>query len=177
MGNRGRDFWAVALAVLAVAGMTGGCHFSLSYSLTSPDRPPEEAVSPAPPGPPAPDVIPTGAAEGPPPMANAEGVLPDAAPDAQVEPHGAGGMELATAVPTELQKKTLPPYMIEPPDILLIDAVRLVPKLPYRIEALDVLLIQVGGTFPDQPIAGPYAVSPDGTVALGFNYGNVRVAG
>jgi polysaccharide export outer membrane protein len=167
----------VALAVLAAAGMTGGCHFSLSYSLTNPERPPEELVPPAPPRPPAPEVIPAGAADGPPPMAGPEGAVPDAAPDAHDGPHGPVGMELSTAVPTELQKKTLPPYMIEPPDILLIDAVRLVPKPPYRIEALDVLIIQVGGTFPDQPIAGPYPVSPDGTVALGFNYGSVRVAG
>ena len=34
------------------------------------------------------------------------------------------------SVPTEKDKSTLPTYIIEPPDILLIDAVKLVPKSP-----------------------------------------------
>jgi polysaccharide export outer membrane protein len=70
-----------------------------------------------------------------------------------------------------------PAYVIEPPDILYIDAIRIVPKPPYRIEPLDLLLIQVAETLPNQPIAGPFSVSPDGTVNLGFSYGAVRVAG
>jgi polysaccharide export outer membrane protein len=79
---------------------------------------------------------------------------------------------------TELAKTTLPSYIIEPPDILFLDAVRIIPKPPYRIEPLDVLMIQVGETLPTQPIgATPYPVSPDGTVNLGFSYGMVRVAG
>ncbi|HTU17421.1 MAG TPA: polysaccharide biosynthesis/export family protein [Gemmataceae bacterium] len=82
-------------------------------------------------------------------------------------------------LPTELAMTTLPSYIIEPPDILFIDAIRIVPKPPYRIEPLDVLIIQVGETLPNQPIGGttPYPVSPDGTVNLGFSYGMVRVAG
>jgi polysaccharide export outer membrane protein len=80
-------------------------------------------------------------------------------------------------LPTELQKVSHPPYMVEPPDILLIDAVRLVPKPPYRIEPLDQLLIQVTETFPNQPIAGLYTATPDGFINLGFNYGTVRVVG
>lgn len=80
-------------------------------------------------------------------------------------------------LPRELQKVSLPPYVIEPPDILLIDAVRIVPLTPYCIEPLDVLAIQVLGTLPDEPIAGLYRVEPDGTVLLGASYGSVRVAG
>jgi protein involved in polysaccharide export with SLBB domain len=80
-------------------------------------------------------------------------------------------------LPTELKKVSHPPYMIEPPDILLIDSVRLVPRPPYRVEPLDVLIIQAAEAIPNQPIAGPYPVSPDGTVNLGFTYGTVRVAG
>ena len=81
-------------------------------------------------------------------------------------------------LPTELAKTTLASYIIEPPDILFLDAVRIIPKPPYRIEPLDVLMIQVGETLPTQPIgATPYPVSPDGTVNLGFSYGMVRVAG
>src|SRR4051794_37440296 len=81
------------------------------------------------------------------------------------------------AVPRELAKVSLPPYVIEPPDILLIDAVRLVPRPPYRAEPLDALAIRVEGAFPEQPIAGVYGIETDGTVNLGFNYGTVPVAG
>src|SRR6476659_8027799 len=78
-------------------------------------------------------------------------------------------------VPHELAKVSLPPYVVEPPDILLIDAIRLVPKPPYRIEPLDALGIQVTGTLPEQPIQGIYSVDADGTVNLGFTYGTVSV--
>jgi hypothetical protein len=37
----------------------------------------------------------------------------------------------------ELAKVSLPPYVIEPPDILLIDALRVVPKPPFRIQSFD----------------------------------------
>jgi polysaccharide export outer membrane protein len=81
-------------------------------------------------------------------------------------------------LPHELAKATLPSYVIEPPDILFLDAIRIIPKPPYRIEPLDVLVIQVAEALPNQPIgAAPYPVSPDGTVNLGFSYGQVRVAG
>src|SRR5262245_20350870 len=80
-------------------------------------------------------------------------------------------------LPRELNKTTMPTYVIEPPDILLIDAVRLVPRPPYRAEAFDALLINVEGADPERPIAGLYLVEPDGTVNLGFKYGSVRVIG
>jgi polysaccharide export outer membrane protein len=78
----------------------------------------------------------------------------------------------------------LPAYTIEPPDILLIDAVRVVPRNP-RIEALDSLLIQ----FPAEPeaeekeipsellISGIFPVEVDGTVNLGVTHGAVAVGG
>jgi polysaccharide export outer membrane protein len=80
-------------------------------------------------------------------------------------------------MPRELQKTYLPPYVIEPPDVLFIDAIRIVPRPPYIIEPLDVLLIQVSETLLNQPINGPFPVAPDGTVNLGYSYGQVRVAG
>ena len=80
-------------------------------------------------------------------------------------------------LPNEKQKTTLPAYVIEPPDVLIIDGIRLIPRPPYRIEPLDVLLIAVPRRLPDHPIAGPYTVTPDGTVNLGFGYGAFRVAG
>ena len=48
---------------------------------------------------------------------------------------------------------THPTYTIAAPDILFIDAVRLIPKPPYRIEPLEVLLINVTDTLPNQPIS------------------------
>ncbi len=75
------------------------------------------------------------------------------------------------------QRPLQTPYRVEPPDVLLIDAVKVVPKPPYRIEPLDTLHIEVLGTLPDQPIAGPYSVESDGTIALGATYGTVSVSG
>jgi polysaccharide export outer membrane protein len=78
-------------------------------------------------------------------------------------------------VPRELKQVSLPPYVIEPPDILVIDAVRLVPRPPYKIAPLDALGILVTNTKPDQPIQGIYTVESDGTVDLGFTYGRVQI--
>lgn len=61
----------------------------------------------------------------------------------------------ATDAPAELRKVLLPPYIIEPPDILLVEAI---------------------GIPPDQPVAGQHLVRPDGTIGLGI-YGSVPVAG
>ncbi len=60
-------------------------------------------------------------------------------------------------VPREFEKMALPPYVVEPPDILLIQASNRV-------------------VLPTQPIVGQHLVGPDGTVNLGI-YGKVRVAG
>jgi len=79
--------------------------------------------------------------------------------------------------PRELTKISLPTYVIEPPDVLLIDAVKVVPKPPYKIEPLDTLEIFVLGTLPDQNIAGPYPVEADGTIMLGPAYGAIKVSG
>ena len=79
--------------------------------------------------------------------------------------------------PSELSKTSLPPYRLEPPDVLLIDAVRMAPKNPYNVQGLDVLQIVVVGVYPDQPIAGYYQVEPDGRVNLGPSYGSVDVEG
>lgn len=80
-------------------------------------------------------------------------------------------------VPRELSKVTLPDYIIEPPDILLIDAVNVVPKAPYRIESLDLLSLQVANALPDRPIEGEVMVEPGGLIDMGPPYGTVRVAG
>jgi len=72
---------------------------------------------------------------------------------------------------------SLPPYIIEPPDILMIQAIKVVPKPPHKIEPFDILLIRVSGTLPDQPIQEAYSVDPEGKVDLGPAYGRVLVAG
>ncbi len=59
-------------------------------------------------------------------------------------------------VPRELAKVVIPDYIIEPPDILLVEAI---PNLPDQ-----------------QPIQGEHLVRPDGTIGLGI-YGSVFVAG
>jgi polysaccharide export outer membrane protein len=79
--------------------------------------------------------------------------------------------------PRELAKTSLPEYVIEPPDILKIDALQLIPLPPYKIQSLDVLAIRVLKTLPDEPIAGLYTVEPDGTLNFGLTYGTVKVVG
>ncbi|MEX2141403.1 MAG: polysaccharide biosynthesis/export family protein [Pirellulales bacterium] len=85
--------------------------------------------------------------------------------------------EPSVPVARELEKVSLPRYVIEPPDILLIDALRVIPKDPFRIEPLDVLYIEVEGAYEESPIRGPYAVEPGGAIDLGSLYGKVDVVG
>jgi len=82
----------------------------------------------------------------------------------------------ASDVPIELHKVTLPPYVIEPPDILLIDVVRMVPKPPHYIQPFDVLAIQVSGVSETEPIRNFYVVDEAGQIDLGPSYGSVQVA-
>lgn len=80
-------------------------------------------------------------------------------------------------VPRELEMMSLPPYQIEPPDILLINAIKVVPKPPHIIEPFDGLLIRASGALPDQPIADAFFVDPEGMIDLGPSYGKVKVVG
>lgn len=79
--------------------------------------------------------------------------------------------------PREKAKMALPAYRIEPPDVLQIEMLKLVPLPPYRAEVYDVLQIKAMGTLLDQPIDGYYLVEGEGNVDLGPAYGKVRVAG
>jgi polysaccharide export outer membrane protein len=67
--------------------------------------------------------------------------------------------------------------VIEPPDILLVDALRVVPKPPFRIQSFDTLQVIVEGTLLEQPINGLYVVEPGGMLDLGPSYGKVMVGG
>lgn len=100
-------------------------------------------------------------AAGEPPMLPAPRPLPvaDGHPEAGSLPPPAAGPTHAPLghAPAELSKVLMPPYIVEPPDILLIETV-------------------VAATEVKQPIKGQHLVRPDGTVSLGI-FGNVRVAG
>ena len=80
-------------------------------------------------------------------------------------------------MPRELSKTVLPTYTVEPPDILVIEAIHIVPKSPYSLRTGDTLSITVQGTLPESPVQGPYQVQSGGIVNLGIPYGAVKVAG
>ncbi|MBA4062518.1 MAG: hypothetical protein C0501_02205 [Isosphaera sp.] len=92
------------------------------------------------------------------------------------------------AVPRELDKITLPPYVIEAPDQLQIEVVQRaqVPVLNPVTGAPEVdpadptktkLLTKPGVIgLPVQPVSGPFLVRPDGSVNIGY-WGSVPVSG
>jgi len=96
-----------------------------------------------------------------------------------LQPAHAGRMPVAVQahVPRELCKTTLPTYVIEPPDILLVTAMHLAPRSPYQLRILDTLDIQVDGALLEAPISGLYPIQLGGAVNLGVLYGSVKVAG
>lgn len=93
----------------------------------------------------------------------------------RVPAQGPGGGDCC--IPRELKKSVLPPYVIEPPDLLLIEAIHAVPKQPYHLQAFDTVAIQVNGTPAEAPIAGVFPIGADGTVTLGPHYGAVSLSG
>jgi protein involved in polysaccharide export with SLBB domain len=64
---------------------------------------------------------------------------------------------------------------VAPPDVLLIEALRLIPKGPYRLEPLEVIQIDVPDALPKQEIKGLFMILPDGKVNLGHSYGSVVI--
>ena len=81
-----------------------------------------------------------------------------------------------TDLPKELSKVVLPIYTVEPPDILVVEAIHVVPKSPYHLGTGDLIAINVLGTLPDAPITGAFPIQPGGLVNLGNPYGTVKVA-
>ncbi|HET6575736.1 MAG TPA: polysaccharide biosynthesis/export family protein [Fimbriiglobus sp.] len=90
-----------------------------------------------------------------------------------------GMIQSPSQLPRELNKVNQPDYVIEPPDVLLINATRVVPLPPYRFGPLDTLLIRPRVPLPAtfEPLEGEYVVEPDGRVNLGPFYGSVSVDG
>lgn len=99
------------------------------------------------------------------------------APPVQPTHNGGGTPPYSQTMPRELSKTVLPQYVIEPPDILMIETIHAVPKSPYMLKTLDVLSVRVAGTLPEGPIGGTYPIEPGGGINLGIPYGVVRVAG
>ena len=85
-------------------------------------------------------------------------------------------MPEALQPPREMNKVSLPAYRIEPPDVIQIEMLKLIPLPPYRAEIFDVLQIRANA-LPDQPIDNYYMVEAEGTINLGPVYGSVRVTG
>ena len=89
--------------------------------------------------------------------------------------------------PRELRKVSLPEYVVEPPDVLLIEAVNNIRPMSAPIRAGEALLIQANRTIPMlltedavtaqfKQINGMYVIAADGYVNLGPEYGKVLVA-
>lgn len=95
-------------------------------------------------------------------------------------PHPAPDTDLFHPCPNagnELEKLILTEYRIEPPDVIDITVVNVVPKAPYYLKVGDSLAIDVVGTLPEEPIQGLYPVGIGGSVNLGFQYGSVPNVG
>lgn len=102
---------------------------------------------------------------------------------------------LPTEAPHELCKAVLPTYTLEPPDILDLQGVRLVPNANYLLNSTDTVRITVQRTSLDQlmpgdvlsirapgaptlaPIDGSFLIQNNGAVVLGGVYGAIEVVG
>jgi polysaccharide biosynthesis/export protein len=99
-------------------------------------------------------------------------------PTIPLERYGLQNRPVIAQVPKELVKTCLPDYRVEPPDILLIEAVRAIPKPPYKAEPLDVLFISLTNALEKEPLTGLTSIESDGTINLGVTYGgSVSVVG
>jgi len=76
------------------------------------------------------------------------------------------------SVPVELQKMTLPPYVIEPPDLLSIEVVTILEDTTGESKTKEFKAYSL----PVQPVSGGFSVRPDGKVFLGI-WGAVPVTG
>lgn len=90
--------------------------------------------------------------------------------------------------PRELKKISLPDYVIEPPDVLLIEATNSLRPAHAPLRVGETLQLAVANTLPldnedddvirgFKQINGTYRIHPDGNVHLGPEYGSVPVKG
>ena len=64
----------------------------------------------------------------------------------------------------DLKRTGLNPYRVAPPDILVVQALRLTPKSPYHIQSSDFLEIVVSGLPAEKPMARTFQVDSNGMV-------------
>jgi polysaccharide export outer membrane protein len=84
---------------------------------------------------------------------------------------------VAPQTPRELYKVSLPDYIIEPPDVLSIEAISLLPKQPYVLRPLDVVSIITQGLPEEYNLAGEFVVEANGAIQLGLALGSIQAAG
>lgn len=77
-------------------------------------------------------------------------------------------------VPRENSLVSTGPYIVQPPDILIIELVNPIPRPPYRFQPGDVISILVGGVPETTGINGEFGVQPDGMISIG-EYGRLSV--
>ncbi|QDS96066.1 Polysaccharide biosynthesis/export protein [Roseimaritima multifibrata] len=80
-------------------------------------------------------------------------------------------------VPKELCKATIPEYVIEPPDILTIDALRVLPKQPYALQPLDSISVQINKSNGEPLFNASASIDPAGELPLGPEFGSVKASG
>jgi len=100
------------------------------------------------------------------------------------DPHHAAALHaeclpLPADMPRELSKVVLPTYTVEPPDILVIEAIHIVPRSPYHLRTGDLVTLTIpeSQTLPGAPISGAFPIQPGGMINLGPPYGAVKVSG
>lgn len=160
--------WLRMMGLLLLAGSSEGCH--LVYPPPDPGGP-QPSISEA--IPPEPSTMPLSDYTG------CHFVYPGRDPGGP-QPH------ISDAVPRELSKTTLADYIIEPPDVLSIEAISLIPREPYKLRPLDAVSVVVTGVSDEGNIAGQYVVQPNGMIQLippgnssplAVRLGNVPAAG
>ena len=80
-------------------------------------------------------------------------------------------------VPRELTKIKMPAYVIEAPDVLEINAVRILPKPPYHLRALDRVSVMITDVPEESLVNNIIPVNLNGTIELGPSYEPIDVHG
>ena len=109
----------------------------------------------------------------PPPPLHAD-ALTNRFPFGQGVNSDAGLVGKVVNAPTEHNKKVLPSYTIEPPDILFIEAMRVQPKPPHHLQSGDEL--QIIAEPPEAELAARgFFIDSQGRIDLGPRFGKVQV--
>lgn len=81
-------------------------------------------------------------------------------------------------LPRELQKVSMPEYIVEPPDILRIELLRVAPSPNYKVETQDAIFVQISYPSQTEPYAIEALVGPDGQINLGTTFGGmIKISG